>query len=330
MKDLIRQLENLWGLVQSQSSLIDMQRNREIQMEQQVQLEQSRRAAKEVEYLTVINKLSSASVETDQWEISRAWNKNVQLGMWPSNSPELKQWLDATNAEFETFWVEGSPGSGESPVFCSDCTYCAVLITFEGKTVLASRVVAEVKNMGLENVAYFYFKEGDMQRDSFEALLKSLLVQILHRRPGFLHQIQETLSRTLDNKFTVEVLLVLVELALESIETFWLILDGLDECSRKERKKILSWVTRVSESAQRNNPFRVLCFSQNKADILDVLFKPSLCLGEMYFHQEDVRAYAYRKIEKLEQKFELDSSFKDEIKFKASVSEDGNIMQNPH
>lgn len=192
-------------------------------------------------------------------------------------------------------------------------------------------MVAEVKYLRPENVAYFYFKEGDVQRDSFEALLKSLLVQILHHLPDFLHQIQSTLSGTLGNEFTVEVLLILVKSALESIGTFWLILDGLDECSREERKRILFWITRASEPEHPNNHFRVLFFSQDEADILNVLSTvPSQSLDEIGFHLEDVHAYAHRKIEKLLRKYELHLSFKDEIKFKAIVSKDGNIMQNYH
>lgn len=113
MKDLVQNLEHVWALVQSQSSLIEMQRNREIQLRQQEQLEQSNRATVERETFAIIDKLSSASVETDQWEISRAWQNYPEFGRRLLHIPPWKQWLDVTNQK-SVIWVKGSPGSGES------------------------------------------------------------------------------------------------------------------------------------------------------------------------------------------------------------------------
>jgi hypothetical protein len=80
---------------------------------------------------------------------------------------------------------------------------------------------------------------------------------------------------------SIEVLTDLTERALGNAQNLWIILDGLDECNRKERKRIVTWITMIAERCGN------LCvlISQSEVDIRRLLLHmPPLDLQEFPEH----------------------------------------------
>jgi Cdc6-like AAA superfamily ATPase len=179
-----------------------------------------------------------------------------------------------------------------------------------GKTVLASRVIEELEYSKDAIFAYFYCKYGDQQRNSLGAILKALLTQFISRDGSTTSYIYEECSKSNEAKIeSLELLKRMVETTLEGVKKIWMIIDGLDECEKKERKKILAWVTTILKMEADGNSTRLRIFlvSQDEGDIRRNLPKSasSISLNDMPQHQEEIRSYTSRKLAKLKIKFDL-------------------------
>jgi hypothetical protein len=87
------------------------------------------------------------------------------------------------------------------------------------------------------------------------------------------------------------------------------VLDGLDECERKEKKKILMWITSLVKSEEQPGRIRVLIISQDEGDIRKQFAKqPLVSLNEAPQHKQAIRTYATRKAIKIREKFGLSES----------------------
>lgn len=167
-----------------------------------------------------------------------------------------------------------------------------------GKTILASRVIEECKKSTHGNVIFFYCKQDDHLRASFGAVLRGLLDQLIRLNPELIPYFYEGISQSTDLVLdSLEILTHLTEAALDSDQSTWIILGGLDECNRKERKRIITWITMVAE---RRGHCHALFISQDEVDIRKLLSHvPSLEINESLQHQEEIRAYTFRKLIKL-------------------------------
>ena len=109
-----------------------------------------------------------------------------------------------------------------------------------------------------------------------------------------------------------------------------LILDGLDECTRKERKPILAWIANIIRSSM-NEPgrhsLRILVSSQ---DVEDIQAKLSgdlyLSLEDMAVHRSEINRYTDRKLDKLQQKFRLSQEVVESIEGLTLDSAEGKLL----
>jgi hypothetical protein len=136
------------------------------------------------------------------------------------------------------------------------------------------------------------------------------LAQIIYINIEILPYVYDECSKsselTLDS---VDFLKNLVESALDGPDTIWIVLDGLDECERKEKKKILMWITSLVKSEQQPGRIRVLIISQDEGDIRKQLAKrPFISLNEAPQHKQAIHTYATRKAIKIREKFGLSES----------------------
>jgi hypothetical protein len=185
---------------------------------------------------------------------------------------------------------------------------------FEGKTILISRIIAAVKERRtIGNVVFFYFKQDDELRNSLVVLLKGLLVQLQRPNPNSIPNILEEFSNTRESEIVPVLYQVINTLILTAPSKVIMILDGLDECTLKERKQILAWLIQVLAQSNNSRPgsFRILLSSQDEVDIRKKL--PILATGIRYLlpldevdeHRDDIFLYVQRKTYKLRQKFEF-------------------------
>ena len=166
-------------------------------------------------------------------------------------------------------------------------------------------MIAEVKSH--KPLIFFYCKHEDRSRSSLAALLKGFLAQLIHINPEILSHIYEECSRS--SELTLETLDFpkrLVECSLEGTRPVWIIVDGLDECEKKEKKNILTWIMATVNADNHTGRIRLLVISQDEGYIRKFLAKrPVISLSGVPQHEEAIRAYASRKSARLREKFEL-------------------------
>ena len=118
---------------------------------------------------------------------------------------------------------------------------------------MTSTVIDEVQQLaksGQVRVAYFYCKGTDDTRNSFVAVARGLLTQLFKDNHDLLlhcynqGNLQSGEAVLLDDDMAKSLLTV----ALDSKLTTYIIIDGIDECKRDERREICSWFCeRVNE-----------------------------------------------------------------------------------
>jgi hypothetical protein len=179
--------------------------------------------------------------------------------------------------------------------------------------VLISRLIAETRP--LKRLIFFYCKYEDQNQNSLRAVLKAFLAQLIQIHGDILSHIYEEVSTS--SELTLEALEFLKKLvgyALEGPNPIWIVIDGLDECDKREKKKILSWFKDILEAEECPGRIRLLVVSQDDGDIRKFLAKrPTMLLNGASQHQEAIEVYTRRKSSKIKAKLELPASIEKDI-----------------
>lgn len=130
----------------------------------------------------------------------------------------------------------------------------------EGKSVLASLIIDEAKKFQDITVVYFYCRFGDPDRNEFLPIARSLLLQLLMQDESLLLFFESTMSTLGDQGILskLDSALQLLKTALNSRKTY-VILDGIDECGRDQRKHVCTWFREVVDSLHHRNQDEIRC-----------------------------------------------------------------------
>lgn len=146
----------------------------------------------------------------------------------------------------------------------------SILKIAAGKSVLASLVVEEAQNLSpTPIVLFFYFKQGDNDRDTFASMARAFLAQLLKQDTGILDYMHNRCCKSgepfLNSRSLIEELLLF---ALSNCNSAYIILDGLDECaSRDERKTIVGFFRKIIENHDRDQDAdRLRCMFVSRKD----------------------------------------------------------------
>jgi len=116
-------------------------------------------------------------------------------------------------------------------------------------------------------VLFFYCKHGNAERDNFLAVARSLLAQLLKQDKDLLFYFYKKCcdsgEAVLNSPALIEELL---NLAFKNCQSAYIILDGLDECSREERKIIAQWFRKLVEDLSSSHPDRLRCLFVSQDD----------------------------------------------------------------
>jgi hypothetical protein len=119
------------------------------------------------------------------------------------------------------------------------------MLTPLGKTVLASRIVDECHSMARIRTAFFYCRHTDYQRNAFVAVARTMLSQLVVGNDMLLQLLYERVANSSEALLTsMQAAKELLGTALKTCDknrkTF-IVIDGLDEYSREDRKEISAW-----------------------------------------------------------------------------------------
>jgi len=116
-------------------------------------------------------------------------------------------------------------------------------------------------------VLFYYFKHENPERDNFPALARSLLAQLLRQDQGLIYYFYQ---KCCDNADAVLNSLALIEelltFAFQNCKNAYIILDGLDECPRNERKHIVQWFRTLVDSLPPSEADRYRCLFVSQDD----------------------------------------------------------------
>ena len=173
-------------------------------------------------------------------------------GLWLTDSPEFKSWLDSNNARL---WLHGIPGAG--------------------KTVLASLVIGEILKKSCPSIAaaYFFCDYKDSTTHEAHKILGCLVQQIAKQDQQSFAKVQtfydtHSHGRTNPIEYDAHGLCNLIIEMASNYDATMIVVDGLDECGEHA-----SYVTELLASLgdDATTDLRTLFLSREELDIQDCL-----------------------------------------------------------
>jgi Cdc6-like AAA superfamily ATPase len=181
--------------------------------------------------------------------------------------------------------------------------------------VLFSSVIDELESTSADSeVIYFYCKNGDPQRSSFNTIARSLILQILQKDATCLDYLFETIIASGEHQpKSSDVLHQLLENLITCRNSVIIAVDGLDECDEPERSLIFSFIEAVSTYDSLGRNVKFFLTSRKENDICSAL-ESARCLHIKQQHvEDDIQAYIKFQATRLSQKFDFDKAREDII-----------------
>lgn len=162
------------------------------------------------------------------------------------------------------------------------------------------------------SVLFFYCKDGDLDRNNFVSIARTLLAQLLQQDDDLLGYLYEKSCKSGQSCLqSYELAGELLKFALDTCPSIYIVLDGIDECAtRDERKVIVNWFREYVENLppQDSNgagPDRVHCMFVSQVDSgrKDFNGLANITVG-VETNGDDIEEYSRVEIDKLRQRFD--------------------------
>jgi hypothetical protein len=161
-------------------------------------------------------------------------------------------------------------------------------------------------------LAFFYCKHGDPQRNTFSAIARGILSQLLLQSDDLLPYLFDkslTSGETVLESLTLAK--ELLETVLKSLGKVYIIIDGLDECKRDEKVMTLSWF--LSIAGREVTFMKCLFVSQDDGCIGKFLDDVPTIHTSAAGNGQDIRSYVHLWSERIQSKFAISDAMKEEI-----------------
>jgi hypothetical protein len=195
-----------------------------------------------------------------------------------------------------------------------------------GKTVLASLVIEEAKKLQNVHVAFFYCRYQDGDRNTFLGIARGILSQLLFEDDALLSYLYEKVSTsgqvTLSMESTAKELL---ETSLKTFPKLYVVIDGIDECERDERREIVSFFEKTWESLPQSDMDSLRCMFISQDDNFarkDFANMSSLKITESDTKQ-DIAAYVKARSMEVKTNLDLTTDRQDWVSDRILRSADG-------
>lgn len=114
-----------------------------------------------------------------------------------------------------------------------------------GKTVLASRIVDACQKLPDARVTFFYCRNTDGDRNAFASIARTLISQLMIGNEMLLYQVYDSAAKSgeavLSSDKTAKELLATALHTCKPSQKTYIVIDGLDEYEREDRKEISAW-----------------------------------------------------------------------------------------
>ncbi|KAI0198195.1 hypothetical protein F4808DRAFT_452139 [Astrocystis sublimbata] len=283
--DLQNNFKRHFQLIESRASLVEYQEIQSLQQINAAKIQEIHRQSLSSRRESVLRWLSPVNTEAIHERHVRARSRNPAAGRWLVEDGRFQKWFDPVYCLSPLIWLNGPPGAG--------------------KTVLASVVIEEARKVSDISVIFFYCFRND-SRDSFVSVARGLLAQLVTHHDTLIDLLYGEMSTKsgeviLSSSDTAKRLL---QVAL-GIRKRYIIIDGLDECPRNERKDICDWFCQVIDSLPRTDMDQIRCLFISQDDGVgrkDMSNIPAISFT-FQDNRPDIQAYATARQIEIEQKF---------------------------
>ncbi|KAF9771627.1 hypothetical protein IL306_010728 [Fusarium sp. DS 682] len=175
----------------------------------------------------VLNWLEASDTDQEtKFEILRDRCHEGTLG-WVTNSPKLRNWLQRGHGK-QVLWLHGKPGSG--------------------KSVLTAKLISFLRADSTRKVAFFFCDFNTPVHAASTGIFRALTAQILRLSPDTAPFVYEE-SIAHGKKPTTDILKKLLPRLIGNMSDVRLVVDGLDEISTSEHRKLITDLLRVIKDA---------------------------------------------------------------------------------
>lgn len=257
--------------------------------------------------LAVCHWLRPIDPAADQDLFSKIRAEYPGTGRWLLDNETFKGWIDLRYARIPPLlWLTGLPGAGNHSPSYHQRSKTKITI---GKTILASLIVEEVQKLTPKpHVLFFYCKQNVPEHNTFLAIARSFILQLLNQDRSLLLYLHRKHCDSNEAVLSsIPLIQEILKFLLSSCKSAYIIIDGLDECERQERKIITRWFRHLIESLPEHAPDRLRCLYISQDDRIGVKDLQGLAkiIIEPRDNKQDVIVYSRVQAEELGRKFEF-------------------------
>ncbi|KAF4976357.1 hypothetical protein FZEAL_6955 [Fusarium zealandicum] len=273
-------------LIEGRASLIEFEQMKNCRAEAEAHFREMKETETRRRRSSVFQWLSTPNVEAVHERHVNARSLDPQSCRWILADSIFQQWFDPLYCSNPLLWINGKPGAG--------------------KSVLTSMVIEEAKQIDSVSVAFFYCSYVDPERNQFMPLARAILSQLLSQDDSLLLYFEDKMATSSGNAILSSSALAkdLLKTALESRKTF-VILDGIDECDREQRKEICSWFRSIVERLPRTKQDEIRCLFVSQDDGIarkDLSVLPVVNIGPEQ-NNNDIGAFSRQWNDRIKERF---------------------------
>ncbi|KAM5375793.1 hypothetical protein ACJZ2D_005849 [Fusarium nematophilum] len=176
----------------------------------------------------VLNWLEASDTDQEmkfEWLTSRCYEGTLD---WTLQSPKLRAWLQRGRGK-QVLWLHGKPGSG--------------------KSILAARLISFLRTDPSRRVCYFFCDFNTPTLAASGHIFKVIAAQLLRMSPDFAPYLyEECIARA--QRASSGVLQKLLPPLMAQIDDVRLVVDGINEISASEHRKLISDLLRLTKTVR--------------------------------------------------------------------------------
>lgn len=195
-----------------------------------------------------------------------------------------------------------------------------------GKTVLFSSIVDQIKDTIPDSqVIFFYCKNRDPLKNTFDGVARSLITQLLRLNPVSLGYLHETAVNSGErHPSTFKTYGSILEHMTSTHDSLFIGIDGLDECEKEDRCLILSLLAHVLKVSSPQAKIKIFLTSQRMNDLENSLKSAIRFEIKNHHVKQDIEYFVHKRALQLCDKFSLSLGKKNSITARISNRSEGN------
>lgn len=174
--------------------------------------------------------------------------------------------------------------------------------------MLCGRIIDHLIEERFDNTSYFYCRGNEQRGSNCLSLYKSLLRQFIRQNEDLLPIFLARKSRDREVLVDENLAKSLIDLSCEMNFEQYIIIDGLDELSDRERFDMVQFLVSIVNKSNDHTPgkIRLLLLSQDLPDMRKLMKLSAEILDlQPSDTEQDVEMFVGKQLEKIKEKFDL-------------------------